>query len=72
MSVYLFGGPFWQAALVKVADAVGVRLHCFFFQVAHKGVTQLGGDHVRHKIGIEEDALQEREKHVILQLIGCS
>jgi len=41
MHVYLLGGPFRQAALVQVADAVGVGLHRFFFQVAHKGVTQL-------------------------------
>ena len=59
--VYLFGGPLRQAALVQVADAVGVGLHRFFFQVAHKGVTQLGGHHVCHKVGIEEDALQQRE-----------
>ncbi len=70
MGVYLLGGPFRQAALVQVADAVGVGLHRFFFQVAHKGVAQLGGHHIRHKVGIEEDALQERRKRVLLELIG--
>ena len=63
MSVYLLSGPFWQAALVQVADAVGVRLYRFFFKVAHKRVAQLGGHHVCHKVGIEEDALQERERN---------
>ena len=61
--VYLFGGPLRQAALVQVTDAVRVGLHRFFFQVAHKGVTQLGGHHVCHKVGIEEDALQETEEN---------
>lgn len=70
MDVYLLGGPFWQAALVQVADAVGVGLHRFFFQVAHKGVTQLGGHHICQKVGIEEDALQERVKRSLSKLIG--
>lgn len=70
MSVYLLSGPFWQAALVQVADAVGVRLYRFFLKVAHKRVAQLGGHHVCHKVGIEEDALQEREKCILLQLTG--
>lgn len=55
---YLLGFPLWKATLVQVTDHMGVCLNCFFFQVAHKGMAQLGGQHIRHKVCVEEDTLQ--------------
>ena len=56
-NVYLLGLPLRQPALVQVIDAMRVGLDSFFFEVPNKGVAQLWGDNVGHKVGIEEDPL---------------
>lgn len=58
MSADLPGFPLRQPSLVHVSNHMGVRLHRFFFQVSHKCVAQLRRDDIRHKVGIEKDALQ--------------
>ena len=68
---YLLGLPLRKPALVQITDHMGVCLDSLLFQVPHKGMAQLGGQDICHKVCIEEDALQpEAEKADLPDLKG--